>query len=68
MAHLGFFRGWLKDLSEGLTLAGPDMNPRNLVLILLFLSQIPVPPDNEALDAAPWMVLDISLMDPNGDS
>ena len=68
LAHLGFFRGWLKDLSEVFTLVGPDMNPRNLALILTLLSQIPVPPDNEALDAVPWIVLDISSMDPTGEN
>jgi hypothetical protein len=30
------------------------MNPLHLAVILAWLTQIPLPPQNEALDAAPW--------------
>ena len=41
-------RGWLKSPCL-------EMNPKNLLPILAFLSQIPVPLHNEALDAVPWI-------------
>ena len=34
---------------------GERMNPRNLLLILAWLSQVPLPAQEEALDAATWM-------------
>lgn len=32
-----------------------EMNPKHLIPILVYLSQIPVPSHNEALDAVPWI-------------